>query len=208
MQRFTRQFSIVAFVFLLACTWGTAQAKLYRWVDEEGNVHYSDRIPADASQQQRKVLDEQGRTLEERDPKAELRESEEEKAEKAREEAERKAREEKTRQDRVLLQTFTSVDEIKMLRDDRAQALESALGITREKLERLRATRDNQMARIKRLEEQGKPVPDDLAKQLSDTQASITDNESYIERREADKRALIEKFNADIERFKELKAAQ
>lgn len=205
MHRSSRQILLAVFV-TLACGASAVQAKLYRWVDEEGNVHYSDRMPAAASQQQRKVMDEQGRTLEERDPEAELRESEAEKAEKARIEAERKAREEKARQDRVLLQTFTSVEEIEMLRNDRAQALDAGIKIAQEKIERLHKTLENQKSRVQRLEKQGKPVPDDLAKQLSDTQAAITENERYIERRKAEKQTLIEKFNADIERFKELKS--
>jgi len=36
---------------LLAAVWGQAQAGIYKWVDDSGNVHYGDRAPAGDSRQ-------------------------------------------------------------------------------------------------------------------------------------------------------------
>ncbi|MCB1629640.1 MAG: DUF4124 domain-containing protein, partial [Xanthomonadales bacterium] len=35
-------------------------AKLYKWVDENGNVHYSDQVPPSQAKQARSELNEQG----------------------------------------------------------------------------------------------------------------------------------------------------
>ncbi|QLQ31311.1 MAG: DUF4124 domain-containing protein [Candidatus Thiothrix singaporensis] len=40
-----------------------AQAGLYRWVDEQGEVHYSDVVPQSATKQERSELNEQGMTI-------------------------------------------------------------------------------------------------------------------------------------------------
>lgn len=41
-----------------------AKKKLYKWVDEEGQVHYSDRVPADQIKKKHEELSEQGVVLE------------------------------------------------------------------------------------------------------------------------------------------------
>ncbi|MGW8367567.1 MAG: DUF4124 domain-containing protein, partial [Gammaproteobacteria bacterium] len=53
-RQFRRRICIVAGLSLLVST-GYAQ-KLYRWVDENGRVHYGDRIPPEASGQSRDLL--------------------------------------------------------------------------------------------------------------------------------------------------------
>ena len=37
--------------------------RLYKWVDADGQVHYSNRLPPEAAKQKREVINEQGRTL-------------------------------------------------------------------------------------------------------------------------------------------------
>ena len=37
-----------------------AQAKLYKWKDENGQIHYGDKIPAKYADKERKELNEQG----------------------------------------------------------------------------------------------------------------------------------------------------
>ena len=41
---------------------GTAEAKVYRWVDENGEVHYSETLPPDFEDKKHDVLDNQGIT--------------------------------------------------------------------------------------------------------------------------------------------------
>ncbi|MDH3714625.1 MAG: DUF4124 domain-containing protein [Gammaproteobacteria bacterium] len=42
---------VFGLVLLLAFTGAAAGAKVYKWVDEDGNVHFGDRPPADAAQE-------------------------------------------------------------------------------------------------------------------------------------------------------------
>jgi hypothetical protein len=194
------------FVLLVGIV-GTAQAKLYRWVDEEGNVHYSDRVPPAAAEKERKVLNEEGRTIE-RHQRAKTREEVEQRRRSEQqiiEEARR--REEQQRQDRMLLMTFTTAEDLEHVRDDRVAAVDAQIMILDEKLERLRKARADLDAQAAKLTEGGQAmISDDLNQRLQRNEAEIRRSEAYLESRRAERQAIVDKFNADLERFKELKA--
>jgi hypothetical protein len=194
------------FVLLVGIV-GTAQAKLYRWVDEEGNVHYSDRVPPAAAEKERKVLNEEGRTIE-RHQRAKTREEAEQQRRSEQqiiEEARR--REEQQRQDRMLLMTFTTAEDLEHVRDDRVAAVDAQIMILDEKLERLRKARADLDAQAAKLTEGGQAmISDDLNQRLQRNEAEIRRSEAYLESRRAERQAIVDKFNADLERFKELKA--
>src|SRR5687768_4204707 len=100
-------------VVLLALAAGAAgaqavkQKKLYRWVDKNGQVHYGDSVPAEYAEQDRDVLNKQGVSV----GREEGTVTPEEAAAKAI--ADKAARDEQKRKlrDRVLLQTYQSVQE-------------------------------------------------------------------------------------------------
>jgi hypothetical protein len=194
-------------IVLLAAFAGMAQAKLYRWVDEEGNVHYSDRVPPAAAEKERKVLNEEGRTIE-RQQRAKTREEvEQEQRTEQQLIDEARRREEQRRQDRMLLMTFTTAEDLEHVRDDRVAAVDAQIMILEEKLERLRKLRADLDAQAAKLTEGGQAmISDDLNQRLQRNEAEIRRNEAYLKSRGAERQAIVDKFNADLERFKELKA--
>ncbi len=50
---------------LIICTPHAVAGKLYKWIDADGNVKYSDHVPGEAAQQGRKELSDQGRVVDE-----------------------------------------------------------------------------------------------------------------------------------------------
>jgi hypothetical protein len=200
---------------LLALSVGTAaaaaekQKKLYRWVDENGQVHYGDSVPAEYAEQDRDVLNKQGvavwreegiLTAEEAAAKAA-----EEKA--AREEQKRKLR------DRVLLQTYQSVQEIEVLRDNRLDLVDAQLTIQEQSLANLRAQR----AHIERLAKRyapanqapdAEPVPEEIAADLAQASNDIATQESNLQRRRDERENIRLNFEADIKRYQELRAVR
>jgi hypothetical protein len=48
---------IAVLAALLAVSFGSAQAEVFRWTDKDGTVHYSDNPPLDAKVEQRKMKD-------------------------------------------------------------------------------------------------------------------------------------------------------
>ena len=113
------------------------QKKLYRWVDKNGQVHYGDSVPAEYAEQDREVLNRQGVPV----GREEGTITPEEAAAKAA--ADKAARDEQKRKlrDRVLLQTYQSVQELEILRDNRLDLVDAQLTIQEQSLSNLRAQR-------------------------------------------------------------------
>lgn len=116
----------LAFAAMLALAWAAPAAaanekgKVYRWVDDQGVVHFGDAIPPEYSKEQHEILDGRGtRTTihEEKDPSAP----------------------EQTDRDRALLATYSSVEEIESVRDRRAGYLDGQNEVARDRLAGLKA---------------------------------------------------------------------
>ena len=55
----------VTFILLIFCivSLNPAQARMYRWVDEKGQVYYSDRIPPQYVNKERREYDDRGHLI-------------------------------------------------------------------------------------------------------------------------------------------------
>ena len=193
----------------LAASLAFAQ-RLYRWVDDDGVVHYGDRIPPQYADRDRALLNSQGVpvgreqgtvTPEER---AALEKQEQDEAEA------REARAETARRDRMLLETYLSVEDIEDLRDRRLELLQSQIDVTENYLQGLRERLRGLHAEASKYKpysdrEGAAEVPADLASEISNTMSSIASYEHTLERTSANQAKLTAQFDSDIERFRELK---
>ncbi|HEY9149662.1 MAG TPA: DUF4124 domain-containing protein, partial [Gammaproteobacteria bacterium] len=104
---------------------GAAQAGLYKWTDEQGNVHYGDRIPPQYAEKEQRRLNEQGITVEVKE-RAKTPEELAEAQRLAKIEAEQaELRRQQRERDRILLDTFSNEDEIIMTRDGKVSAIDA-----------------------------------------------------------------------------------
>jgi hypothetical protein len=188
----------------------SAQQRLYKWTDEKGNVHYTDKIPPEYANRDRDLLNDQAVTVgfeEGEITEAERAVIEEREAKAAREQS---ARVEIARHDRMLLETYLSVADIEDLRDRRLELLESQIKVTelylnnlRKKLVELQSEASNYKPYAER---EGAPqIPENLALDISRTTSSIVVYEQTLARTRSNQQALRDSFNKDIVRFRELK---
>ena len=186
------------------------QPKLYKWTDANGLVHYSETVPPEHADRDREILNDQGVHVgtEEGEVTEEERAIQEERAALA--EADRKAKEEIARRDRMLLETYISVADIEDLRNRRLELLESQiklcevyLGNLRKRLVNLQSEASDYKPHSTR--EGAPPIPQNLARDISNTTASIALYEQTLSRTRADQANLRESFEKDITRFRELK---
>src|SRR5690606_31407483 len=119
-------------------------------------------------------------------------------------------RAEVSRRDRMLLETYLSVTDIENLRDSRLEMLESQVTVTEiylsdlnERLERLLADASRYKPYSER--EDAPELPQQLAREIESTEASISSYRQTIERTRDEQAKLRSQFDSDIERFKELK---
>lgn len=140
----------LAILAVAAASW----AATYRWVDEQGRVHYGDSIPPQYANQGHVELNGQGRVTKRvgRAPSsAEARQQRERQT--AREEAEEHEARERQRHDNALLATFSDAREIELAKQralDQEQAmLDSLLIMRRHSESKLESQHINDMIRMR-----------------------------------------------------------
>ena len=183
--------------------------KLYRWVDEDGEVHYGDRMPADASRNEHAVMDESGVVREQR-RSADDEAAERERA-RAEEEGSRAQAEAQERHDRMLLETFASEEELLRMRDRRVEAVDARIAVVEHQLEDLRAERREHQAHLDSIRSattEDAPARKMARRRIDRTEQRIEQVRARLETLEAQREEIEERFAADLERFRELEAAR
>lgn len=191
----------------LVCAAGTAAgAGMYKWVDDQGVVHYTDRIPPESVSKGATVLDKQGRSVKTIDPAptAEQRKAIEAEAERQRDIA--KANAEQARRDQALTQSFTSESEIDVARARAVSTLEAQL-----------TTIENYMADMSRRKQDlekrkaalgTKPVPAALDNELGSVTDELARQTALLAQKKEALAAVGKKYDADKRRWQEIKAEQ
>lgn len=198
--------AIVVFLILPLAAAGAQEAKYYKWVDKDGNVHYGDSIPPEYAEQPKQVVNDQGVTVEHLEGKKteEQLQAERQAAEQA------QLVELQRRADQALLATYVNVDEIIMHRDRRVELYQAQARVTELYLR-------NSQRRLKSLEREArrfKPYSSDpnapmidesLRQDISDTEETIHRQEQNLEKYRQSQEEIIKRFAVDISRFKRLK---
>lgn len=183
-------------------------ARLYKWVDEHGKVHYGDKVPPEYAKQERKVLNQQGVEVDKLDAaKTPEQIAEDERLAEQRREQERVAAE-RAAHDRMLLATFTTEDDMVMTRDGKIAAIDGVLRVTRGRIENIEENLSQLTREAADLERAGKPIPDNLHEQIRGARGQIQRYLDYIAGKRREQEIIREQFEIDIRRFRELKAAQ
>lgn len=188
------------------------QQMTFKWVDENGVVHYGDHVPPEYASSKRQLLNEYGVPVANQDG---LKTAEEIAAEKAAAKAATAERQKAilaARRDQVLLDTYLSVDEIEALRDRRLELIDTQIQVTEIYLQGLRDILQKLQAEASAYkpystDPQAPPIDERLAKELSNTMDSIMLYEKNLTATKGRKADVLGQFANDIDRFRELKAA-
>jgi hypothetical protein len=181
----------------------TLQAQMYRWTDPDGRVHYSDSPPPEAERRELRVLDERGLTVRELDRPRTREEIEEARRQEALEARRRQEQEAQEHRDRILLQSFGSERELIAARDDRVTIVDGSLDITEEKIRRL----EEQVARLEQRRERS-GSPEELDEDIVSLERQLGLQLRHRDERLEERQRIIDQFGADLERLRELKAAE
>jgi hypothetical protein len=181
----------------------TSGRKVYKWVDAQGITHYGDHIPPEYSSQEQHVINSQGievERLEAQKTPEQVAAEDQKKAEAAQREA----------QDKNLLTTYVSVQEIERLRDQRITLVQDQIKVTSQFLEvlngRLRALHTASMNfRPYSADPKAPPMSDQVAEDLVHVGNDIRTQEQNLQQRRSEEATMSKGFASDIARFKELK---
>jgi len=184
--------------------------QLYRWTDENGVVHYGDRIPPEATKLDREELNEYGITIKQLPHEMTNAERAEHQRKEAIEAAEEQRIRDASERDVVLLNTYLSVNEIESLRNRRKELLDGQIRVTELYLENLRTKLARLQKEASRFQPynpdpNAPPIHDWMAKELSNTLNSILSYEKTLNNTRDAQVALITKFDSDIDRYRYLR---
>ena len=196
------------FIFLpaLLITSAAVAERTFKWVDNEGQVHYGNRVPPEYAKAERKVINEQGRIVK----VYEAAKSPEEKAaaQKAADlEARKKVHNEKQAiHDRSLLATYASEQDMQLARDGRVASVEALLQLTNSRIESMKQRLLGLTEEAATYERSGKKLPHTLESQIKNLRAQITKNDAFVKEKEQELDDINRQFDNDISRFIELTA--
>lgn len=186
-----------------------SHAQFYRWVDENGRVFYSDKLPASDADKAHDQVNESGIPLEsfERAKSAEERAAARD--EEARLSEERKAiaaAEARQRaKDKILLDTFSSEEDLLYTRDDRLTAIQSLINLTESNNTRLQERLDVSRATEERLTKANRDIPQNILDTTQSLVEQIEKNNLYISAQQEKYQAIATEFDQDLARYRELK---
>lgn len=192
-------------VLLLPGLISVSHGGFYRWVDEDGNVHFSDSMPPERVRSSHDEFSERGLRIKSI-PAAKTREElqKEKELERLRVQQE-ELLEEQRQADRALLRTFRSEDDIGLARDGKIAAIDVMIGVTKNNIRRQQERLSSLLSDAANLELARKPVPGQLSDGISQAEHAIRDAYASIVDREAQKNSIRASFERDLARFQQLK---
>ena len=184
---------------------------LYKWIDEDGNIRYSDRLPAAQVKKKHHQLNSQGVVLSTKEAAKSEAELAAEAADKLKLEEEEtiqaKLDEEQNKKDQVLLLTFSNEQELALARNDRIEVLDSIIQLISKSIVATQQTLDELQARADELYlSQGKEVPGGLAQKIEHFARKKDGRSAQLDSKKLEKEKINEQYEIDLARYRLLKA--
>lgn len=207
-----RKLNFISLLLLVAPMICSAQSRgstHFKWVDENGVVHYGDSIPAKYRDLPKEVVNDYGVAVDHLEGKKTPEQLEAERVEQERIQAIELER----RADQALLATYLSVEEILLHRDRRVELFQAQARVTElylrnldRRLQKLRADASNFQPYS---EDPDAPmIEEDLAAELRKTKEIIQRHERNLKKFQSDEEQIIARFEGDINRFKVLRGIE
>jgi len=189
-----------------------ALAGVKKWVDEDGQVHYGDRVPSKYLINEHSELNEQGivvHTTHAIKTGDALDEENRQKAISLKIERERMIVERKKElRDRVLLDTFTTEKDLVLARDARIEALDSQISLAETLIVNDEKKLKGIKERIKSIRDSSREPPQNLLKSERLVSHQLENNRTYIKDKGKERKDILQIFDEDVRRFRELKKAK
>lgn len=176
--------------------------------DKDGNWHFGDTLPPECAQEGYQELNKRGMVIDETEAAKTDEEIAEEKRQAAIEAEKQRIQEEQDKKDRILLNTFTNIDDINVARDGRLAAIETAISLAEKRNEKLQSDMDKLIAQAATAEREGKPPSETLEKDIQKLKRQINNNEEFIANKRKEQDVVKTDAEHDVARFKELKGIE
>lgn len=176
--------------------------KIQCWTDKNGARMCGDNVPPEYAGAKRDVVKD-GRVVETvKGAKTAEEVAEEKRQAQAADEVARRAD-----YDRALLETYRSGKDIESMRDERLALIDTRIQANKKNAEDTDRNLEGLRARVAAREKDQKPVDERLAKQVKQYERAQKENNDALARNTAERNDVQTKFDRDLARFNELRAA-
>jgi hypothetical protein len=199
---------VCALVASVAGTTASAagKKKLYRWTDENGEVHYTDALPPEAANAARDQLNTRGQAVERTERAMTPEERAVFEAERQRLEQEKRLAEERAKMDAILLASYPTEADLARAYKERFELLERTLESAQVGIGSQERSLDDLLNHAAGLERSGKPVPDKVAQSIAMARRQVAEQRTVLTKRQAEKAALQAEYDQVLGRYRELAA--
>jgi hypothetical protein len=183
----------------------SARAATYKWVDEKGVVHYTDKIPPEAINKGNVQLDKHGVPVKRTDPAPTPEQRKAKADEESRQQQLTREREMVDRRDRALLATYTTESEIELARKRALFTIEQQVQSS--------TAYTVQLNKRKAELEQRKAAPDNKAKslvqerELANIDTELAKQADLVAAKQKEIILVNARYDTDTKRWRELRAA-
>jgi hypothetical protein len=197
-------FIMLTATLALATSGASAAAKLYKWVDEKGQIHYSQNMPPEYKDKSSTELDKSGRVLKRNEPAPppETVKLDEEGIERKR--LEEKRLYEQRRRDTALINTYTTEAEIDLARDRNLTLPTQAIKGIEPRLKSAWSRLEALKKQTEPYDKAGKPVPEALKEDIAMQEKEVAQFEGELRAKQTEATHIREKYEADKKRFRDL----
>jgi hypothetical protein len=185
-----------------------SSAQFKCWTNKDGLKECGNAVPPEYSQQEHTAYSAQGLTVKHSGRAKSAEEfAEEQRQLDLKKEADRKRQEiEKT--DKVLLATFSSEDDLLLARDGKLASVEGQIQLTESLNKKLQANLDQLVSHAADAERSGQKPSVKLTENIENVGHQIQKNNAFIESKRQEQEAIRQKFDTDLNRLRELRAAR
>ena len=181
-------------------------AKIKCWTNNEGIRECGNAVPPEYSQKGHEEVNKQGRTVSTQDRAKTPEEIEKQRLEQEEKDRLAKLEEEQANKDRVLLATFSTEEDLKLAHEGKVIALETGIKHTQALVAKLESSLKGLVETAAKQERSGKKIPQETRDDIARIKEQINENKNAVEEREGKKADLGKQFEAELARFRRLKA--
>ena len=188
-----------AALVLFAAFSATAEAKLYKWVDDKGVTHYGETVPPEYANKDRVQFNDKGSVVKKKVAPEE--------AASGKKTPEEQAAIEQRRKDSALLNTYSNEKEIDLALERNMQQVDARINSIHMLQKSAQESLGGYRKEAEQIKAAGRKIPASLQTDIADAEKKITQLQQDLTQAESKAAAVKATFAADKARYRELTTA-
>ena len=180
----------------------SSKPKLYKWTDQEGNVHYSDQIPPEAKEYARERVNEQGVAVERVDRAQTPEELAAQKAAADKAIADAKHAEEMRKADEALMNSYASEEDLTRAYSQRLDLLSQTIDARQMEITAREQSLTSLVTQAAEMERGGRPVSDAIKQMIASERTEIDRQKQFLLKKESEKLTAKKDYDRDMAAYK------